>query len=291
MGLKELILASMVTGCAALRTEPTEKERFERAYNVHLYGAQQHVDSALPMLKALFIEEYDIKTTGLQAIYLVGADERTGPEACSITSGSGWQGLRCGGTIVLKAPYTKATALHELIHIEYPGLLKQQPDFERRWLSLTVDDTGESLYFTREEKEFLDRNQLANIDTNKTNFSSNSHAGFINTHARANVREDVAYTREEAIMSPAVFFLPLFEHPSTRMRGKIELLIQAGELPVEFPLMVQLEYYQELMQDQQIEASARTGYKEQYVALATRFLQQFPNTSYSTHVKEKISKF
>ncbi|HLD79762.1 MAG TPA: hypothetical protein VJA18_04325 [Candidatus Nanoarchaeia archaeon] len=183
-----------------------------------------------------------------------------------------------------------STIHHEIKHAKTDELFFSNPEFEERWLVLTVDEQGESLYLgytgwvlpkVRGVGKLFPRKEIANYEK----------SGFVSPYAALGFYEDVAETCEEAEAPSDKFAKWLYAEKNETIIAKVSLAQEYGLIPAEFSEYITLRksFKEKDLLEEKIEVKKEELDDKVGVLLeeSAAFLAQHPDSVYEINLRKR----
>ena len=191
--------------------------------------------------------------------------------------------------IVIDDLILKSTISHEIKHAKTFDIIKNNPDFIKKWKELSNDNFGNSLYLNNKEQlqVYMGLEHLVNED--KIKEEENKNLGFVTNYARTNIYEDIAELGELAetnIINFIEWFGYRYEPKNEKIIAKVKLAQEYGIIPKEFSEYVYLESILDNADvgDESIWNSKKA---EEFFYLSEKFLEENKETIYQSELRNK----
>ncbi len=181
---------------------------------------------------------------------------------------------------------------HEIKHLKTKQVVKEHPEFKERWLELTVDEDGKSLYYG-DGYNFKQKFVFLHKFREDYDYEKNLELGFTSDHGREIFDEDVAELCEDIETSfwvttelPFDDFLTDSTKDTRRIRQKIGLAEEYGLVPSGF-----IEYVNLKKQTSAIwevpdwKPNLKNSRAERYLEMTDKFISEHPQNPYLNELR------
>ena len=260
------------------------RKNFEKKFGYPILGMEEQIEgnpSNVLRLTRIIENEMKSKPFKLRAIkirsddYLKNSLSTQFHKACFVPILGTYQ----KNSLILKDNYYDAVAHHEIKHAKTDEIIKSEPDFYNKWKSISVNEWGNSVYFSNlEQLAFLTNGFFNLINKSVIDKEENLKLGFISNYSRFNVAEDIAELCESAERKNKI----LFENTNNPLiLKKLHLAEEYKLIPPGF-----VKYSNLVNQYNNFNLSdIQTRRLEEFILQANNFIQDYPDSFYTGDIK------